>query len=107
MTRLLTRDEYLATFTDPMRRLGDNERYSSVSIGEYVRECVKQLALVPVEELVVQDIYRSGNGDFFHALLNFGQRNVFLVIVVDSNRNVVHGHYVLDLNVEYGLNDDE
>ena len=32
--------------------------------------------------------------------------NRFLVIVVDCNRESIHGHYLLDLNPEYGLNED-
>jgi hypothetical protein len=106
MLTLLTRDEFISTFVEPVRRFAGDEHYGGPSIGSYVRECVQQLALpVPAEQLDVHDVYRNGPGEgsFYHVLLSFGERNVYLVIVVDCKRASVYGHYILDLNEEYGL----
>lgn len=51
----------------------------------------------------VERVYRDPAGRFLHVLLAATTPNVFLVIVVDEPAQSVHGHYVLDLNKEYGL----
>jgi hypothetical protein len=40
---LLTKDEYLATFVEPMRRLEADEPYKLIPIGDYVAGCVRML----------------------------------------------------------------
>jgi len=99
---LLTKDEYLATFVEPMRRLEADESYKPVAIGEYVAECSRTLEPPVVrEQLQIHHVYLNGNRSFCHVLIHYSQHNRFLVIVVDCNREVVRGHYLLDLNEEY------
>ena len=103
----LSKDEYLATFVEPMRRLAENEPYKPVNLGKYVDDCIRvHDPLITREQLVIQSIEMNADESFYHVLLNYGKRNCFLVIVVDCTRETIHGHYWLDLNAVYGLDDD-
>jgi hypothetical protein len=53
--------------------------------------------------LQIQHVYLNGDRSYSHVLIHYGRRDRFLVIVVDCNREAVHGHYLLDLDGEYGL----
>ncbi|OAI47662.1 hypothetical protein AYO44_09190 [Planctomycetaceae bacterium SCGC AG-212-F19] len=104
MTTALTKDEYLATFVEPMRRLEADETYKPVRIGEYVAEVIRGFdPPVPRDQLQIQHVYLNGDRSFSHVLIYYGRQNEFLVIVVDCDREAVRGHYLLDLNCEYGL----
>ena len=106
MTTLLTKDEYLATFVEPMRRLEADESYKPVRLGEYVTECIRSFEPAVVQEqFQIQHVYLNGDRSFYHVLIYYGQPNRFLVIVVDCNQEAVRGHYLLDLNEEYGLDE--
>jgi hypothetical protein len=103
VTRALTKDEYLATFVEPMRRLEADESYEPVRIGEYVAEVISRLdPPVTRHQLQVHHVYLNGDRTFYHVLIHYGRHNEFLVIVVDCGRKALHGHYLLDLNREYG-----
>lgn len=103
----LSKDEYLATFVEPMRSLGAEESYKPVQIGEYVADCLREFdPPFTRDQLQIEHIYLNGNESFYHVLINYGLRNRFLVIVVDCQREVIHGHYLLDLNIEYGLDEN-
>ena len=103
MTAALTRNEYLATFVKPMRRLEADETYKPVRIGEYVDECISAFdPPVTRDQLQIQHVYLNGDRSFCHVLIHYGRHNEFLVIVVDCNQEAVHGHYLLNLIHEYG-----
>jgi hypothetical protein len=48
-------------------------------------------------------VYRTEDGRFDHVLYPCDRANVYLVIVVQLRPDDVYGHYLLDLNKEYGL----
>jgi hypothetical protein len=99
MANALSGDEYLATFAEPMRRLDADETYKPVPLGEYVAGCVRGFRpRVTREQLEIRHVYLNGNQSFYHVLIHYGPPGRFLVVVVDCNREVVHGHYLLDLN---------
>ena len=104
MARLLTNDEYLTTFVEPMRRLEAGEFYKTVQIGEYVSECIRAFdPRLTRKQLQIQHVYLNGIQTFYHVLIHYGIRNEFLVVVVDCGREAIYGHYRLDLDSEYGL----
>jgi hypothetical protein len=103
----LTKNEYLATFVEPMRSLGLEESYKPVRMEEYVADCIREFSpSLTSNQLQIQHIYLNGDKSFYHVLINYGQQNRLLVVVVDCNREAVHGHYWLDLNSEYGLDEN-
>ena len=104
MPRTLSKDEYLATFLEPMRRLEADEVERPVPIGAYVDECLREVRpSVPREQFAISHVYENGDQSFYHVLVSYGVQNRFLVLVVDRVRQEIHGHYLLDLNTEYGL----
>jgi hypothetical protein len=103
----LSREEYHATMIHPMRRHLDTiDEVRLVNLAPYVAEYVRDLCFPnTMDDIELQRVYLNGNNTFFHVLLFFGEPNVYLVVVVDCSREAVHGHYLLDLNEEYGLNE--
>lgn len=51
----------------------------------------------------VQHIYRDAGARFDQVLIGTSRANVFLVVVVDLTAASVFGHFLLDLNEQYGL----
>jgi hypothetical protein len=104
VARPLTRDEYLATFVEPMRRLESYETYKPVRLREYVAGVIRGFdPPVTRDQLEIHHVYLNGDQSYYHVLIHYGRRNEFLVIVVDCGRGAVHGHHLLDLSNEYGL----
>jgi hypothetical protein len=104
MAKPLTREEYLATFVEPMRRLEADEVHEPVPIGDYVAECIRELdPPVARDQLQIHHVYLNGDRSFCHVLIHYGRPEGFLVIVVDCDREAVRGHYLLDLRNEHGL----
>lgn len=86
-----------------MRRLEEGESYRPVSLRDYVTECIEELELSSsVDKLEVHHVYLSNDKMHTHVLLHFGQPNRYLVIVIEHDPDLIFGHYLLDLDQEYG-----
>lgn len=102
--RHLSKQEFLGTFCEPMRRLAADETYRPVPLKDYVSGCISSLRLpTTLEDIEIHHVYVSGDGKHTHVLFYFGEHNRYLVVVVRHEPDIVQGHYVLDLNKEYGL----
>ena len=102
--RELSKKEYRSTFSDPMRRLGEKESYRPVPLKDYVKACIDALDLpTNTQEIEIHHVYLSGDEKHTHVLFYFGEPNRYLVVVVSHEADTVMGHYVLDLNEEYGV----
>jgi len=90
-----------------MQRVESEEQANFVQIREYIENCLPLVdpALTWVE-LRLEEIWVNSNHTFYHVLIHYGKLNRFLVVIVDNDRRVVYGHYMLDLNREYGLDDE-
>lgn len=88
-----------------MRFLDEHdESCPAVSIGDYFRECIRSENIpTSSNEVDIHAVYATPKNDYCHVLLNWGVKNVFLVIVTLPQELSVFGHYLLDLNEEYGL----
>jgi hypothetical protein len=51
----------------------------------------------------VKNAWTDATGNFQHLLVSSSTANTFMVIVLDLVEGNVHGHHLLDLNREYGL----
>jgi hypothetical protein len=102
-TRLLGKDQYHATFLKPSENVTLTAT-DVIDIWPYV-------AAVPSTELwghavvpkLIEGVYRRGDAQYDHVLVTTTTSNVFLVVVVDLRKDVIFGHFLLDLNEEYGL----
>ena len=82
----------------------DDELENPVNIGSYCEECFK-IEGIPTnrKDVEIHYVYKNDKKDYCHILLNWGEKNVYLVIVTKPVEQKIHGHYLLDLNKEYGL----
>ena len=100
---LLNRDQYLATMGDHPRRV-EGGAAPPVDFWEYVDQ-------IPTADLGGHDFsqgdvshaWNTIEGKWQHVLIGCAEPSVFLVIVLDLARPGVSGHYLLDLNAEYGI----
>src|SRR5580698_2842848 len=102
--RELSKDEFLATFCQPMRRLADGETCRPIPLKDYVSECIRSLALPTTPaDIEIHHVYVSGDLKHTHVLFSVGKQNRYLIVVINHEPDSVKGHYLLDLNREYGL----
>ena len=102
-TRLLNKTEFMATFAEPMRDV--------LATATNVIDIWPYVAAIPARELFgntivdgcVEHVYRNGSGTFDHVLVVTQTRNVYVAVVADLATYTVLGHYLLNLNREYGL----
>ncbi|MEO0475670.1 MAG: hypothetical protein AAF085_06845 [Planctomycetota bacterium] len=101
--RLLTDSEYQQTMSAPMTPL-DSESVPPFDFWDYFER-------IPAEDFQgfncrageVERAWNGPAGHYQHVLVNSEKSNVFMVLILDLHRSCVHGHYLLDLNQEYGL----
>ncbi|MFO0960268.1 MAG: hypothetical protein U0800_22980 [Isosphaeraceae bacterium] len=99
---LLSREQYLSTFDSPMRRAGVEgppfdfwPYFNAIPPADYEgHDC---------SGCEVESVYRDPSGRYEHVLVKSQDRNVFMALVLDLSSERVYGHWLLDLNREYGL----
>lgn len=100
---LLSREQFLATFGEPMSRAGEGEQppfdfwpdFDAIPSSDFEgHDCSGG---------EVEAVYRDPSGRFEHVLVRSDDRNVFMVLVLDRPALAAYGHRLLDLNREYGL----
>jgi hypothetical protein len=101
--KLLSKTEHLATMEEPMKRL-PSDSFAPFSFWDYFD------AIPPADfqghdcsEGVVRDAWETFADKYQHVLVDSEDKNVFMVIVLDLVNSTVLGHFLLDLNREYGL----
>jgi hypothetical protein len=108
-TTLLQKSEYLGLLHGGTRNITGQEAMlypnGVIDIAPYVRAVPPQdLAGYGIpDKLFVNVVYRTERGPFDLVHVMTTRKNVFLVVVIDVTHDRVHGHYLLDLNEEYGL----
>jgi hypothetical protein len=107
--RLVSAQEYRATAVS--RMLDITGREDDVH-PEGVIDFDSYLAAIPDGDLngarLIGDappelVYLGGDGRFTHVLYRCTTPNVFLVVIIQHHPDDVFGHFLLDLNAEYGL----
>jgi hypothetical protein len=102
-TRLLTDDEFHATFVAPMRNVM-GQGMDVPDIWPYVDSILpSDLEGHAVYDGLVAYVYRSADGRFDHVLVMTRTKNVYLAVVVDLTHDAIYGHRLLDINRLYGL----
>jgi hypothetical protein len=102
--RELSDPEFHETFAAPMRRLGAEETFRPIPLGEYVTECIAHYDLPTSRaDIDIEHVYVAGDEKHTHLMLNWGVVNLYLVVVVSHETDSVLGHHILDLDEKYGL----
>ena len=98
--RELAKAEFLECSKSPMANV-TGQAEAAVDIWPYIESLdLDSLRLPHIND--VRYVYRDADARFDQALIGTGRFNTLLVIVVDLSRPEIHGHYLLDLNEEYG-----
>ena len=71
----------------------------------YVKALTKEYPVLKyaLDNKLVKSVYRNETNTYDHVLLPMDNKNIFLVIVVNLVSENIFGHYLLDLESEYGL----
>jgi len=99
----LTEGEYKSKFSEPMKRLGQDE--------EPLFDFWPYFDFIPKEDYEgfdcsegsVSYVWRDSTDSFDHVLINSDDKNVFMVLILDLKKKVFVGHRLLNLNKEYGI----
>lgn len=106
-TTLLDEKQFLATIAAPMRDV-TGEVTNVIDIWPYVESVPPEdLRGHEVDNHFVEYVYRDATGRFDHVQVMTKTKNVYLTVVVDLQRDAVHGHHLLDLNEKYGVTGGE
>lgn len=100
-TRRLDESEFKACFTEPMTNVTATVN-ATLDICPYVDALNLDEIGVPYLN-DVHHVYRDARNRFDQVLIGTGRFNALLVIIVDLEKSAVHGHFLLDLNKEYGV----
>ena len=102
-TRLLTEDEFRATFKEPMQNITGQDS-NVLDIWPYVDAvATSDLEGDVLYDRFVEFVYRTPDARFDHVLVMTKTKNVYLAVVVDLEHDAVYGHRLLDLNRLYGI----
>lgn len=100
----LTKDEFLVTFSEPMKDVTGEESGALIDIWPYAEEALAQeVPDVSVDDADVDYVYLSGDGNYHHVGIWYGEPNIYLVVIVNLADASIYGHRILDLNEEYGF----
>src|SRR5690348_15719033 len=90
---LLSQDDYLATMGETRRALRPDQA-APVDLGRYLRSIdAHDFQGFDFSARAVANAWSIDGGAWQHVLLSADVPNVFLVLVVNSQANEVHGHY--------------
>ncbi|WP_086458119.1 hypothetical protein, partial [Leptospira venezuelensis] len=103
MIKLLKENEFRKSISNPAELKEGYDRITT-NFWEYYDEISKNdFKGISFSNHEVSNIYRMDN-DYDHILISAEtHKNIFLVLVNDHSKNIIIGHYILDLNKEYGL----
>lgn len=101
--RLLSKQEFFKTFIEPIHKVEDDKK-PLFDFWNYVES-------IPEDDFDGHDC-KDGNvshawnlsNQYQHVLIESEDINIFMVIILNLRKKEVFGHYLLDLNLEYGLN---
>ncbi|MDR1179612.1 MAG: hypothetical protein LBK44_03840 [Spirochaetales bacterium] len=101
----LTEKEFKATFSEKMNDVTDNAD-AVVDIWKYVEALEPSKYFINdyiIEKKLVEKVYRNSINTYDQILIPTIKKNVYLIIIADIKKENICGHYLLDLNKEYGV----
>ena len=102
--RELTEKEYNGAMSGGIKNVTESAEFIT-DIWEYARNFSVRMLLSEygLENKLIEAVYENGTKEYQHILLFGDRENVYVVIVVDVIKKEIIGHYYLDLNEKYGL----
>lgn len=101
--RRLTEDEFKPTMTPEMHNVQESAT-DVLDVWPYVHSVpVDDLEGHVIYEPFVDGVYRTEDDHYDHVMVMTKTKNVYLVVVIDLVSDSFYGHWLLDLNREYGI----
>ena len=96
--------QYLKTMIEPMTKITEIITPPS-DIWDYAEKLMSFdfLSEKDCKNRYIEAVYSNGDNSYHHVLLSGNRKNIYVVIIIDVSRGNIAGHFVLDLNEEYGL----
>ena len=101
----LTENEFKSTFYEKLNNV-TNTVDAIANIWEYINLLDKSEYFINdyvIEKRLIEKVYRNSGETYDQILISTKKDNNFLIIVVDIIQKNIYGHYLLDLNKEYGI----
>ena len=100
----LTPDQFKNTMTGTMNNVTESAE-PTVDIWPYVQLLVSKeiVSEYVFQNNLVESVYSNQDNSFHHILLPTADQNIFIVIIVNNLKENIEGHYILNLNKEYGV----
>ena len=103
-TERLSEDFFNRTFQPPMHNVTDT--------AEEIIDIWPYIDAIPPEDLEgftlrdVAYVYLTPDGSYLHVLIATEDKNVVLVVVIETSTPKIYGHHLLDLVKLYGLDEE-
>jgi hypothetical protein len=101
----LTEKEFKTTFSEKMNDVTNNAD-AIVDIWEYVELLEASKYFIngyTIKKRLIEKVYRNSINTYDQILIPTIKKNVYLIIIVNIKKENIFGHYLLDLNKEYGI----
>jgi hypothetical protein len=101
----LTEEEFKITFSEKMNNV-TNDVDEIVDVWEYVKALETSEYFINdyiIRKRLVEYVYRNSINTYDQILIPTIEKNIYLIIIVDIKKENIFGHYLLDLNKEYGI----
>ena len=97
---LLNDEEYISTQTSKFKNVTESaENFNSQEFDLYIsNNLVDDLGIMHIDL-----IYETDDEKYRHVIFNTEIKNVHYVAIIDLKSKIIKGHYILDLNKEYGI----
>lgn len=105
MLRELDKQKYIQTMQSGMKNITETAR-TITDIWDYARELAENglISEYGYRRHLIEAVYVNNENTYQHILLFTDTENCYMVIVIDVIRRTIEGHYLVDLNKEYGIN---
>ena len=100
---LLTSEPFRATFGEARHRVGPDEPPPFDFWPDFDAIPTADFQGLDCSAGEVENAWKMSPGHDEHVLVGSEDHNVFMTLVLDLTAGSVHGHMLLDLNREYGL----
>ena len=102
-TNLISRDSYLKTFSGENKRM-ETEDFNIPYIWNYVNEIPNHdYKGYEIAQGQIPYVYETGDGKFEHVFVSTKTSNVFIIVLLNNEKEEIYGYHLLDLDEEYGI----
>ncbi len=103
--RQLSEAQYLRTMKSRMNNVTESAE-PVINIWDYAGQLLEAnlISEYAFSKRYVEAVYENSENTYQHILLFTEQKNCYIVIVADITHKTIFGHYILDLNEKYDLN---